>query len=98
VTHPSDTPHQLSLEDRAARLDSAIAYEVGNGGRLETHSQTHAVVVFGGGGVLMHLTFVLLTLFTCGLFVFPWIAWANTSREHRVTVTVDPQGRVTRAG
>ena len=86
----------LSLEDRAARLDIAIAREIGDGGRLEMHSPTRAVITFGSGGVLMHVTFAVLTLFTCGFFVFPWIVWANTNRKHRVTLEVDAYGNVSR--
>jgi len=55
-------------------------------------------MVFGGGNVLLHLTFAVLTLFTCGLFVFPWIVWANTIREHTVTLHVDANGNITRGG
>ncbi len=88
----------LSLEDRTARLDIAIAQEVGDGGRVETRGQTHAVILFGSGGALMHLTFAILTLFTCGFFVFPWIVWANTNRKHRVTLQVDAHGNVSRVG
>jgi hypothetical protein len=47
--------------------------------------------------VLVHVTFAVLTLFTCGLFVFPWIVWANTSRERRVTLDVDPAGDIVRS-
>jgi hypothetical protein len=36
-----------------------------------------------------------LTLFACGFFVFPWIVWANTMREGRVTIQVDPYGNIT---
>jgi hypothetical protein len=96
VTYPSDAPHRLSLEDRAALLDNAIAQEIGNGGHLETQHQTVAVIAYGSGGVLLHVTFAVLTLFTCGLFVFPWIVWANTNRKHRVTLEVDPYGNVSR--
>lgn len=88
----------LSLEDRAARLDSVIAREIGDGGRVKTRSETRAVILFGSGGVLMHLTFAVLTLFTCGFFVFPWIVWANTNRKHLVTLEVDEYGNVSRIG
>jgi hypothetical protein len=98
VTVPGDAPGGLSLDDRALRLDVAIAQDIGNGARLDARGQTHAVLVYGSGGVLLHITFAVLTLMTCGLFVFPWIVWANTNRTHRVTLDVDPYGRVTRAG
>jgi hypothetical protein len=98
VTRPGEAPQRLSPEERAAVLDDAIAVEVGKGGRVETHHQTVAVIRYGSGGVLLHLTFAVLTLVTCGLFVFPWIVWANTNRAHRVTLEVDERGRVSRRG
>lgn len=79
-------------------LDSAIAQEVANGGRLKSRTTHDAVLVYGGGNVLLHLTFAVLTLFTCGLFVFPWIVWANTIRQHTVTLHVDANGNITRGG
>ncbi len=71
---------------------------MGYGGRLESHTPNHAVIVYGSGNVLLHITFAFLTLFTCGLFLFPWIVWANTIREHRVTLQVDPYGNIIRSG
>ena len=44
----------------------------------------------------MHLTFACLTLITSGFFVFPWIVWANTNRERRVTLRVDSDGTILR--
>jgi hypothetical protein len=43
----SDVPAQfrLSNEDRADRLDIAIAQEMGYGGRLDSHTPNHAVIV-----------------------------------------------------
>jgi hypothetical protein len=31
-------------------------------------------------------------------FLFPWIVWANTMRERRVTLEVDPYGNIIRSG
>jgi hypothetical protein len=45
----------------------------------------------------MHVTFAVLTMFTCGFFVFPWIVWANTNREHLVTLRVESDGTIHRA-
>jgi hypothetical protein len=97
VTTPSTPPGRLSTEDRAALLDAAIEQEMASGGRLETHTPNLAVIVYGYGNILLHTTFAVLTLFTCGLFVFPWIVWANTNRQHRVTLEVDPYGNITRS-
>jgi hypothetical protein len=86
----------LPEKDRAERLDAAIDEAVRNNGRVESLGAHHAVVVYGGGRILMHVTFAVLTIFTCGLFAFPWIAWANTSRERRVKILVDEVGSVIR--
>ncbi len=84
-------------------LDAAVAEEIRNGGRLKSRTPGDAVIVYGSGSiaygsgnVLMHLTFACLTLITSGFFVFPWIVWANTNREHRVTLRVDADGTILR--
>jgi hypothetical protein len=42
-------------------LDAAVAEEIQNGGRLKSRTPGDAVVVYGSGNVLMHLTFACLT-------------------------------------
>ncbi|MFI5507158.1 hypothetical protein ACIA48_06795 [Mycobacterium sp. NPDC051804] len=78
-------------------LDDAIAEELANGGRLGYRDSAHAVVLYGAGNVLLHLTFAALTLAVSGLFVFPWIVWANTIRQHRVSLGVGPDGEIVRS-
>ena len=71
--------------------------EIRNGGRLKSRTRGDAVIAYGSGNVLMqHLTFACLTLITSGFFVFPWIVWANTNRERRVTLRVDSDGTILR--
>ena len=77
-------------------LDAAVAEEIRNGGRLKSRTPGDAVIAYGSGNVLMHLTFACLTLITSGFFVFPWIVWANTNREHRVTLRVNSDGMILR--
>jgi hypothetical protein len=95
VSTPSAQP--LSDGDRAGSLNVAIEEEINRGGRPISRHPHHAVVAYGSGNVLLHITFAVLTLFTCGLFVFPWIVWANTNRERHVTLHVDPYGNIVRA-
>ena len=95
MTTPSAAP--LSNSDRAGRLNNAIDEEINRGGRLLSRHPHHAVIAYGSGNILLHITFAVLTLFTCGLFVFPWIVWANTDRERHVTLSVDPYGTITRS-
>jgi hypothetical protein len=87
-----------SFEDEpVSTLDTAIDEERAHGGRLESRTSEHAVFRYGAGNVLLHITFAALTLIVSGLFVFPWIVWANTIREHRVTLRVDQDGGVARS-
>ena len=62
-----------------------------------SHTSDHVVIVYGSGNVLLHITFAVLTPVTCGLFLFPWIVWANTICERRVTLQVDPHGNIIRS-
>jgi hypothetical protein len=94
VTTPSAAP--LSDDDRAGRLDTAIEEELNRGGRQISRHPHHAVIAYGSGNILLHITFAVLILFTCGLFVFPWIVWANTNRERHLTLHVDPNGTIIR--
>jgi hypothetical protein len=95
VTTPSAAP--LSDGDRALRLDAAVDEAINRGGRQISRSPHQAVIAYGGGRVLLHITFAVLTLLVCGLAVFPWIVWANTNRERRVKLRVDPNGNITRS-
>jgi hypothetical protein len=95
VTTPSAAP--LSDGARAGRLETAIDEEISSGGRPLSRHPHHAVIAYGSGSILLHITFAVLTLFTCGLFVFPWIVWANTTRERHVTLYVDPHGNIIRS-
>jgi hypothetical protein len=79
-------------------LDDAVAEELANGGRLDSRSGAQAVIVYGAGNVLLHLTFAALTVVVSWYFVFPWIVWANTIRERRVTLEADLHGNVIRRG
>ena len=77
-------------------FDAAIAKELARGCRLKSRSHDEAVVVYGYGKVLTHLTFAALTFFANALFVFPWIVWANTGRERELTLRVDANGNIVR--
>ena len=49
--------------ERTDRLDVAIDQEIANGG-LESRTAYDAVIAYGCGNVLLHITFAVLTLFT----------------------------------
>lgn len=85
----------FSDAERAERLDTAVAYAVAHGWRVESRSTTQAVLVSGhdaSGGV--HFIHAMMTLFTFGLWVFVWILYAMSRHEDRVTVTIDPYGEI----
>jgi hypothetical protein len=63
-------------------LDDAVDREVAKGARLKSRTDEHAVVGYGAGNVLMHITFAA--------------RWANTIRERRGTVEVDRHDEVIR--
>jgi hypothetical protein len=100
ATTPSDVPgrSRLSIEDRVALLDTEVARQLGFGGRVKSRSPTNVVVAYGYGNLALHSTFAFLTVFVNGFFAFPWIVWANTMRERRVTLEVDPYGDIRRSG
>ena len=78
------TMPELSVEQRAERLDLAVADAVRRGGRIESSSATQAVVVYGkpaAGGV--HVVHFLLTLLTFGVWVIVWLLYAISRREQR---------------
>ena len=77
-------------------LDDAVAQELADGARLKSQSGIDAIVIYGAGNVLMHITFAALSVAVSGYFVFPWIVWANTIRQRRVTLDVNPDGTITR--
>jgi Protein of unknown function (DUF2510) len=83
---------------RSARLDVAVAQDVAMGARLAARTPLQAVMIYGGKvGGATHVVFALFTIFICGLAVIPWIIVAATSNERRVTLSVDPYGKVTKA-
>jgi hypothetical protein len=95
VSTPSAQP--LSDSERAGRLATAVDDAINSGGRQVSRHPHHVVIAYGSGNILLHITFAVLTFFTGGLFVFPWIVWANTNRERQVTLHVDRYGNVTRS-
>ena len=61
--------------------------------RVESQSAHQAVLVYGREA--NHVLHLLVALFTCGFWFIVWAFIALASTETRVTVTVDPYGKVT---
>lgn len=83
---------RAGLEERKRLLADAIRSGVVQGGRVESQSDTEAVLVFGQS--VNHTTHVLIAIFTCGIWVIPWAVMALTGGEKRTLVTVDEYGNV----
>ncbi|RVW02305.1 hypothetical protein [Rhodococcus spongiicola] len=72
----------------------AISSEVARGARVESQTDTNAIVVTGSKP--NHVLHAIITLFTCGFWGLVWIVLAIMLREHRIALTVDPYGHVLR--
>lgn len=80
---------------RAEILNTAVMGAVANGGRVEAHTSTQAIVVFGTP--CNHVLHAILTFFTCLFWAPIWIILAIVQKEHRTVITVDHFGQVTSA-
>ncbi len=92
----ADTPSASSGirpdAERKKLLADALQTQVVQGGRIESHSEFSAVVVFGKD--VNHVLHVLIAIFTCGLWLIPWLVMGVVGGEKRVLVSVDDYGNV----
>lgn len=91
---PQPPPAPMSLDQRRAVLAQSLAGIVHTGARVESQTDTQAVVVVGR--TPNHVLHLLLTLVTCGAWGIVWVVLALTGRERRSTVLVDEWGFVHR--
>ncbi|MFC7310355.1 hypothetical protein ACFQVC_39860 [Streptomyces monticola] len=80
--------------ERAAALDRAVNELVSVGWRVESRTQTQAVLARGHRP--NHVLHAILTIFTCLLWGIVWLIIGLTQKEERQSLTVDPYGRVLR--
>jgi hypothetical protein len=66
-------------------LDTIVAEYVSHGARVEARSANQAIVVFGHR--VNNLAHGLLSLVTCGAWLFVWVIIAILGGERRITVT-----------
>ncbi|MEV3963535.1 hypothetical protein AB0M34_22030 [Nocardia sp. NPDC050193] len=71
-----------------------VAGEAADCGRVESHTDLTAVIVFGSKP--NHTLLLLLTLVTCSLWGLVWLTMAVAQTESRVMLTVEPYGQVLR--
>jgi hypothetical protein len=89
---PPPILESVSLDRRRQALANAIATEVARQGRVETQSDTSAVIVHGSK--CNHTLHLLLTIFTCGIWSVGWGIMAAVQKEHRSSLYVDEFGQV----
>ena len=83
---------QKTLEERKAILAQHIQQAVVKGGRVESQSETMAVIVYGKP--VNHLLHFFIGLFTVGLWWIVWLILVLTGGEKREMITVDEFGNV----
>ena len=87
------TTPRATDEARKAALAQHVASAVATqGARVESQSDFQAVLVTGHP--VNHVLHVIVTLVTCGLWVFPWLFFIGTGGEKRHLVQVDEWGNV----
>jgi hypothetical protein len=82
----------LASEERKQRTAAAIHSAVVQGGRIESQSDYHAVIV--NGPPVNHVLHLLLTLVTFGVWLIVWLALIAFGGEKRKAVSVDEYGNV----
>lgn len=93
----SPDPYQAQQEQRETMrraLSTAVATEVARGGRVESQSDTSAIIVTGSKP--NHVLHLILTLVTCLAWGVVWIILALVQKEHRTSIQVDPYGQILR--
>ncbi|AVZ72611.1 hypothetical protein SLUN_10825 [Streptomyces lunaelactis] len=73
-------------------LDWAVNQRIASGWRVESRSETQAVMV--RGQPVNHVLHAVLSLATCLLWVVVWLILIATNRVERVALTVDARGDV----
>ncbi len=76
--------------ERKKMLADAIQRQVVQGGRVESQSDFQAVIVHGQH--VNHTLHVLISVFTCGLWLIPWLVMGAVGGEKRTVVSIDEYG------
>ena len=91
TTEQTDT-QQKTLEERKALLAREVAASVGRGLRIESQSDTMAIVV--SGKPVNHILHLIISVLTLGIWLIPWAIMAIAGGERRRMITVDEYGNV----
>jgi hypothetical protein len=89
---PAPSVETRSDDQKKRQLADAIQRQVVQGGRVESQSDFQAVIVHGQP--VNHTLHVLLSIFTCGLWLIPWLVLGVAGGEKRTVVSVDDYGNV----
>ena len=91
TTEPA-APQQQTLDERKALLAQQVQMAVGRGMRIDSQSDTMAVVV--SGKPINHILHLILTLVTFGFWGIVWVILIVTGGEDRQMLSVDEYGNV----
>jgi len=83
---------QKTLEERKAILAQQIQQAIAKGGRVQSQSDTMAVIIYGKP--VNHVLHFIIGLLTFALWWIVWIILAMTGGEKREMITVDEFGNV----
>lgn len=81
-----------SLDSRRELLAKQIEMAVQRGGRVESQTDTMAVIV--KGKPVNHILHLILSIITLGFWLIIWIILVITGGEKRETITIDDYARV----
>ena len=81
-----------TLDERKAALANTVTGLIAQGCRVESQSDTHAVLV--SGKPINHILHLILSLVTCSAWLIVWGALAIFGGEKRKLVNVDEYGNV----
>ena len=81
-----------TLDEKKSILAQQIQMAVARGGRIQSQTDTMAVVIYGKP--VNHVLHLILTLLTAGFWIIVWIIVAASGGEKRQMITVDEFGNV----
>lgn len=86
------TREQISPEQRKSLLSQRVTLAVSSGGRVESQSDTMAVIVRGRR--VNHVLHLILSVLTLSLWIWVWLALSVFGGEKRSMISVDEYGNV----
>lgn len=92
MNYPNIVPGRIPIERRAAIMQQALRDLAFRGYRVETADGPRAIVVTGAP--VNHVLHVLLSMFTCGLWVPVWLLLLALGGEKRRHVYIDDYGNL----